>query len=43
MLDQQSGVYGETPKLWSGQDVRGYGKILAVPSRLHKGAGQNSR
>ena len=39
MLDQQSGVYGETPKLWDGQDVRGYGKIVAVPARLHKGAG----
>lgn len=39
MLDQQSGVYGETPRLWSGQDVRGYGRIVAVPARLHRNAG----
>ena len=41
MLDEQSGVYGETPKLWDGQDVRGYGKIVAVPARLHRGAGRS--
>jgi argininosuccinate synthase len=40
MLDRESGVYGETPKLWDGHDVRGYGKIVAVPSRLHRAAGQ---
>jgi argininosuccinate synthase len=39
MMDRQSGVYGETPKLWDGADVRGFGKIAAVPSRLHRGAG----
>ena len=41
MMDQQSGVYGETPKLWDGRDVRGYGKIAAVPARLHRGAGDD--
>jgi len=39
MMDRESGIYGETPRLWSGQDVRGYGKIVAVPSRLHREAG----
>jgi hypothetical protein len=42
MMSAGSGVYGEMPKLWDGRDVRGYGKIAAVPSRLHRGAGQRS-
>lgn len=43
MLDEQNGVYGETPKLWDASDVRGYGRIVAVPSRLHRGAGATVR
>ena len=38
MMDSGSGVYGEMPKLWGGQDTRGYGKIVAVPARLHRSA-----
>jgi argininosuccinate synthase len=38
MMDAVSGVYGEMPKLWDGKDTRGYGKIVAVPSRLHRAA-----
>ena len=38
MMDSRSGVYGEMPKLWDAQDARGYGKILAVPARLHRSA-----
>ena len=38
MMDSDSGVYGEMPKLWDGEDTRGYGKIVAVPARLHRGA-----
>ena len=38
MMDSGSGVYGEMPKLWDGQDTRGYGKIVAVPARLHRSA-----
>ena len=29
------GVYGEMPKLWEGDDVKGFSSILAIPSRLH--------
>ena len=38
MMDSGSGVYGEMPKLWDGTDTRGYGKIVAVPARLHRSA-----
>ncbi len=38
MMDSQNGVYGETPKLWEGQDTRGYSKIVAVPARLYRKA-----
>ena len=38
MMDSESGVYGEMPKLWDGQDTRGYAKIVAVPARLHRSA-----
>jgi argininosuccinate synthase len=42
MLRAASGVYGEMPKLWTGSDVRGYSTITAVPSRLHREAGENA-
>ena len=38
MMSSGSGVYGELPKLWDGQDTRGYAKIVAVPSRLQRAA-----
>lgn len=40
MMSAAAGVYGETPKLWTGADVRGYSTISAVPSRLHREAGE---
>ena len=44
MMDSGSGVYGEMPKLWDGQDTRGYAKIVAVPARLHRSAaGEGSK
>ena len=38
LMDAGAGVYGEMPKLWSGDDVRGYSRIAAIPSRLHRQA-----
>jgi argininosuccinate synthase len=35
----EAGVYGEMPKLWSGQDVRGFSTIAAIPARIHRAAG----
>ena len=38
MLQSASGVYGEMPKLWTGEDVRGFSTITSVPSRLYRQA-----
>lgn len=38
MLQSASGVYGEMPKLWTGQDVRGFSTIASVPSQLYRQA-----
>jgi argininosuccinate synthase len=38
LLRSASGVYGETPKLWTGEDVRGFSTITSVPSKLHRQA-----
>ena len=40
MAGAASGVYGEMPKLWSGDDVKGYSTLAAIPSRLHRQAGK---
>ena len=40
LISSQSGVYGEMPTLWSGENVRGFSTITAIPSRLHRGAGE---
>ena len=42
MMDSQNGVYGEMPKLWDGRDAKGYGKIVAVPAKLHRGAARTA-
>ncbi len=39
MMHGASGVYGEMPKLWSGEDVRGFSTMMAIPSRLYRQAG----
>ncbi|MCZ6794409.1 MAG: argininosuccinate synthase, partial [Planctomycetota bacterium] len=36
----EAGVYGELPKLWSGDDVKGFSTLAAIPSRLHRLAGK---
>ncbi|HVR74225.1 MAG TPA: argininosuccinate synthase [Planctomycetota bacterium] len=41
MLRPASGVYGEMPKLWTGSDVRGFSAISAIPSKLHRMAGES--
>ncbi len=33
-----SGVYGETPTLWTGEDVKGFSTIMSVPSKLYRQA-----
>jgi argininosuccinate synthase len=43
MVRAASGVYGEMPKLWSGEDVRGFSTIAAIPSRLHRQAGEGEK
>lgn len=40
MASAASGVYGEMPKLWTGDDVRGYSTIASIPSRLYHQAGE---
>jgi argininosuccinate synthase len=39
MANAASGVYGEMPKLWTGDDVKGFSTISAIPSRLYRQAG----
>ena len=39
MMDPRSGVYGEFPELWDGNDTRGFAKIAAVSARIHRRAG----
>ena len=36
MLNSKFGVYGEENKLWSGDDVKGFTKILSNQIKLHK-------
>ena len=43
MLDAASGVYGEMPKLWSGDDVKGFTTITGIPSLLHRNAGKERK
>ena len=43
MAGAEAGVYGEMPKLWEGDDVRGYSTISAIPSRLYRSAGENDQ
>ena len=43
MAGAASGVYGEMPKLWSGDDVKGYSTLAAIPSRLHRQAGEGGK
>jgi argininosuccinate synthase len=40
MVRAASGVYGEMPKLWSGDEVRGFSTISAIPSRLYREAAE---
>ena len=39
----EAGVYGEMPKLWEGQDVRGYSTMAAIPARLFRVAGERGK
>ncbi|MBI4583515.1 MAG: argininosuccinate synthase [Planctomycetes bacterium] len=41
MMDAASGVYGEMPKLWTGDDVKGFSIISGIPARLYRGARQH--
>lgn len=43
MARAASGVYGEMPKLWTGDDVRGFSTIASIPSRLYRQAGEKDR
>lgn len=43
MAGGEAGVYGEMPKLWSGEDVRGFSTIAAVSSRLYRAAGEQGK
>ncbi len=38
LMQSASGVYGETPKLWTGDDVKGFSTIASVPSKLYRQA-----
>ena len=39
MAAAAAGVYGEMPKLWTGEDVRGFSTLSSIPSRLYRQAG----
>lgn len=43
MISAASGVYGEMPTLWTGEDVKGYSTISAIPSRLYRRAGEDGK
>src|SRR5690606_1744929 len=36
LLASAAGVYGEMPKLWEGDDVRGYSRMVSIPSQLYR-------
>lgn len=40
LMASAAGVYGEMPKLWEGADVRGYSRMVSIPSRLWRGASE---
>jgi argininosuccinate synthase len=40
MMGAEKGVYGEMPKLWTGDDVKGFSTIAGIPARLYRGAGR---
>ena len=42
MMDAAAGVYGEMPRLWTGEDVKGFTTILGIPAQLHRQAGGES-
>ena len=43
MARAASGVYGEMPKLWSAEDVRGFSTMAAIPSRLFQQAAEEEK
>ncbi|MCH2374784.1 MAG: argininosuccinate synthase, partial [Planctomycetes bacterium] len=43
VMQAAAGVYGEMPKLWTGEDVRGFSTITSVPSRLYRQAGSEGQ
>ena len=43
MARATSGVYGEMPKLWTADDVRGFSTMSAIPSRLFMQAGEEEK
>ena len=40
LMSAAAGVYGETPKLWTAQDPKGFAAIAGIPARLYQAAGQ---
>ena len=41
MMRAEVGLYGEEAKLWEGQDAAGFGRILGIPGRLYRQAGDD--
>jgi argininosuccinate synthase len=39
MLRRDVGRYGEEARLWDGRDAAGFGRILGIPGRLSRQAG----
>lgn len=40
MMDAAAGVYGEMPRLWTGEDVAGFTTITGIPAQLYRKAEQ---
>lgn len=42
LIDEDIARYGEENSLWDGRDARGFSTLLAIPSLLHRSAGERS-
>ncbi len=41
LMSAKFGTYGEVNRAWSGDDVKGFTKILSVPGKLYNAVGEN--
>ena len=39
LMHRDAGLYGEEARLWTSRDAEGFGRILGIPGRLYRQAG----